>query len=118
MSGCNLVGRPPHFKMEMDGKPFAQWNHISAGFSFTKAALPILSELATLPTAEISMPENWTGDVFGPMVKRADDTIRAGDIVLLYADGKLVASAVAQAPSWEWSGGCGRLAKVRHRLRD
>ena len=117
MKGCNLAGRPPHFRIEKNGGPFAQWNHISAGFSFTKAALPVLAEHGTLPTADITLPHDWTGDVFGPMVLRADASIRAGEIVLLHSDGRLVASAVAQAPGWEWEGGCGRLAKVRHRLK-
>lgn len=112
-----LVGKAPHWKIEKDRKPFARWNHLNSSFSFSKAALPILAENKILPCAKIEVNNSWNGDVFAPMVISYDESIRLGDIVLLYStENELIGSCVAQAPSWEWNQGCGRLAKVRHRL--
>ncbi|RAH16600.1 MAG: hypothetical protein CMB56_000725 [Methanobacteriota archaeon] len=113
----SLVGKAPHWKIEKNRKPFARWNHLNSSFSFSKAALPTLAENKTLPSAIIETKENWSGDVFAPMVVSFDESIRLGDVVLLFSvENKLIGSCVAQAPAWEWNHGCGRLAKVRHRL--
>jgi len=117
LNGTKLTGKPPHWKIEKSGQPFARWNHLNCSFSFSKAALPVLAETQTLPSAKIRLNEEWNGDVFAPMIVSFDDSIRVGDIVLLYSEeDKLIGSGVAQAPAWEWNNGCGRLAKVRHRL--
>ncbi len=117
LDGTKLVGKPPHWKIEKSTQPFARWNHLNSSFSFSKASLPILAKTQTLPSAKIELIEEWTGDVFAPMVLSYDDSIRAGDVVLLYSkEDVLIGSCVAQAPAWEWNHGCGRLAKVRHRL--
>ncbi|MBJ23750.1 MAG: hypothetical protein CMB64_03685 [Euryarchaeota archaeon] len=112
-----LSGKAPHWKIEQNGKPFARWNHLNSSFSFSKAALPVLAENHILPSAKIDLKHEWNGDVFAPMVVSFDDSIRSGDVILLFSkDDDLIGSAIAQAPAWEWNHGCGRLAKVRHRL--
>ena len=117
LDGTKLVGKPPHWKIEKTRQPFARWNHLNNSFSFSKAALPVLAETGTLPSAKIELVGDWNGDVFAPMVISFDKSIRVGDIVLLYSkEDVLIGSGVAQAPAWEWNHGCGRLAKVRHRL--
>tara|TARA_B100000287_G_scaffold73267_1_gene64948 strand:- start:2009 stop:3799 length:1791 start_codon:yes stop_codon:yes gene_type:complete len=117
LDGTKLAGKPPHWKIEKEGKPFARWNHLNSSFSFSKAALPILAGKNTLPSAKIKLDGDWNGDVFAPMVISFDNLIRVGDVVLLYSqDDTLIGSGIAQAPAWEWNNGCGRLAKVRHRL--
>ena len=104
-------------QIEKFGKPFARWNHINSSFSFSKASLSVLAETNTLPKAKIEPSENWNGDVFAPMILSFDDHIRVGDVVLLFTkDDDLIGSCIAQAPAWEWNNGCGRLAKIRHRL--
>ncbi|MBJ99521.1 MAG: hypothetical protein CMB48_00710 [Euryarchaeota archaeon] len=117
LDGSKLVGKGPHWKIEKSGKPFARWNHLNSSFSFSKASLPVLAETNTLPFAKIKLPENWNGDVFGPMIVSFDENIRVGDVVLLFDEKDvLIGSGIAQAPAWEWNHGCGRLAKIRHRL--
>ena len=117
LDGTKLAGKPPHWKIEKSGKPFARWNHLNSSFSFSKAALPVLAEKNILPSAIIKLNADWNGDVFAPMVISFDNSIRVGDVVLLYSeDNVLIGSGIAQAPAWEWNNGCGRLAKVRHRL--
>ncbi|MAK05202.1 MAG: hypothetical protein CMA03_04890, partial [Euryarchaeota archaeon] len=117
LEGSKLVGKGPHWKIEKSGKPFARWNHLNSSFSFSKASLPVLAETNTLPFARIKLPDNWNGDVFGPMIISSDESIRVGDVVLLFdEEDVLIGSGIAQAPAWEWNNGCGRLAKIRHRL--
>ena len=117
LEGTKLIGKGPHWKIEKFGKPFARWNHINSSFSFSKASLPVLAETNTLPKAKIEPSENWNGDIFAPMIISFDDHIRVGDVVLLFTkDDDLIGSCIAQAPAWEWNNGCGRLAKIRHRL--
>ncbi len=117
LDGTKLSGKGPHWKIEKFGKPFARWNHVNSSFSFSKASLPVLAETNTLPKAKIKFSKTWSGDVFGPMIISFDANIRVGDVVLLFSEeNDLIGSCIAQAPAWEWNNGCGRLAKVRHRL--
>ena len=50
------------------------------------------------------------------MVKKNDSNILVGDEIRVIQKGKLLGSARALAPGWEWPHGPGKLAKSRHRI--
>jgi archaeosine synthase len=116
LEGAKVSGRPPIFRIEKDGLQIALWNPRSGRFSFSKAVLPILEACNALPRVELISNFDWRGDLFSSNVVKADPNIRSGDEVLVFQEGVLVGSARAEAPSWEWPSGPGRLAKAKHRL--
>jgi len=58
----------------------------------------------------------WKGDLFSTNVDYIEGEIRRGDEVLVFQNDKLIGSARAEAPGWEWPDGPGRLGRAQHRL--
>jgi len=85
-------------------------------FSFSKSSLPMLDELGVLARVSLRNGIDWAGDIFSSNAESADCSIRSGDELLVFQGGKLIGSARAEAPGWEWPRGPGRLARARHRL--
>ncbi len=116
LDGTQVSGRPPILTISRKGEQLAKWNPKIGRFSFSKSALEILSEDNTLSKVEISEEIDWIGDIFPSFVKSHDKRILNGDELLIYQNTRLIGSARACAPGWEWPHGPGRLAKARHRL--
>jgi len=116
LEGSKVQGRPPIFTITSEGEQIAQWNPRSGRFAFSKACLPLLDACDAAPRANLAPGLDWRGDLFSTNVESADSRIRAGDEVLVMQEGRLIGSARAEAPGWEWPDGPGRLARSHHRL--
>ena len=116
LEGVSVLGRPPILTIEKDCIQLAKWNPRMGRFSFSKSSLPLLDKLDILPRVSLREEVNWVGDIFSSNAESADGSIRAGDEILVFQVGKLIGSARAVAPGWEWPRGPGRLARARHRL--
>ncbi len=116
LEGTSVFGRPPILTIEKDGSQMAKWNPRMGRFSFSKSSLPLLDELGVLPKVSLREGVDWVGDIFSSNTESADVSIRAGDEILVSRGGKLIGSARAEAPGWEWPHGPGGLARARHRL--
>jgi len=111
-----VSGRPPILTITKSGEQLARWNPRDGRFAFSKKALQLLESNDSMPRAHLAPNHKWVGDLFPTNVEEFQGEIRVGDEVLVYQDGKLVGSARAVAPQWEWPLGPGRLARTRHRL--
>jgi len=116
LDGSKVQGRPPIFTITSGGEQIAQWNPRSGRFAFSKASLPLLDACDAVPRANLAPGFDWRGDLFSTNVESADSRIRVGDEVLVMQEGRLIGSARAEAPGWEWPDGPGRLARSQHRL--
>jgi archaeosine synthase len=116
LEGTTVFGRPPILTIDKDGSQMAKWNPRMGRFSFSKSSLPLLDELGVLPKVSLREGVDWVGDIFSSNTESADGSIRVGDEILVFQGGKLIGSARAEAPGWEWPHGPGRLARARHRL--
>ena len=115
LNDCRIRGKPPRWRIEKDGKQIALWLFDRAGFSFSKDAIPLLSELNILPTVTLRSEIKWKGDLHLGIIDSFDQSIRLGQDVLVLQDGEAVGSARALAPGWEWAGTPGRLAKMHQK---
>lgn len=116
LDGAEIRGRPPIITINRDGIQIAKWNPRRGMFSFSKASLRILEKLEVLNRVNLKADVNWLGDIFPSYIEDFDPVIRTGDELLVYQESRLIGSARATAPGWEWPHGPGRLAKARHRL--
>ncbi len=116
LEGALVFGRPPILTIDKNGSQLAKWSPRMGRFSFSKSSLPLLDELDVLPRVSLREGVDWVGDIFSSNAESADGSIRTGDEILVFQEGKLVGSARAEAPGWEWPRGPGRLARARHRL--
>lgn len=116
LDGCQIRGRPPIFTIYKDGEQMAKWDPRRGRFLFSKASLEVLWGLNLLRAVEIRPEIDWIGDIFPSMVQECDRSILVGDELAVIQEGKLLGSARAVAPGWEWPFGPGKLAKSRHRL--
>jgi len=116
LEGASVIGRPPILTINKDGSQLAKWNPWLGRFSFSKSSLPMLDELGVLARVSLRNGIDWAGDIFSSNAESADCSIRSGDELLVFQGGKLIGSARAEAPGWEWPRGPGRLARARHRL--
>ena len=115
LNDCRIRGKPPRWRIEKDGKQIALWLFDRAGFSFSKEAIPLLSELNILPTVRLRSDIKWKGDLHLGIIDSFDQNIRRGQDLLVQQDGEAVGSARALAPGWEWAGTPGRLAKMHQK---
>lgn len=116
LNGCRIRGKPPRWRIEVEGKQIALWMFDRAGFSFSKDAIPLLSEHHILPKVILRSGIKWKGDLHLGIIDSFDKNIRRGQDVLVMQDGEPVGSARALAPGWEWAGTPGRLAKMHQKL--
>ena len=116
LNGCRIRGKPPRWRIEIEGKQIALWMFDRAGFSFSKDAIPLLSEHHILPKVILRSGIKWKGDLHLGIIDSFDKNIRRGQDVLVMQDGEPVGSARALAPGWEWAGTPGRLAKMHQKL--
>ena len=115
LNDCRIRGKPPRWRIEKDGKQIALWLFDRAGFSFSKDAIPLLSELNILPTVTLRSDIKWKGDLHLGIIDSFDQNIRRGQDLLVLQDGEAIGSARAIAPGWEWAGTPGRLAKMHQK---
>ena len=115
LNDCRIRGKPPRWRIEKDGKQIALWLFDRAGFSFSKDAIPLLSELNILPTVTLRSDIKWKGDLHLGIIDAFDQNIRRGQDVLVLQNGEAIGSARALAPGWEWAGTPGRLAKMHQK---
>ena len=99
LNGCRIRGKPPRWRIEIEGKQIALWMFDRAGFSFSKDAIPLLSEHHILPKVILRSGIKWKGDLHLGIIDSFDKNIRRGQDVLVMQDGKPVGSARA-ARSW------------------
>ena len=116
LEGCQIRGRPPIFTITKDGVQMAKWDPRRGRFLLSKSSLETMRGLKLLKSVEIHSGLDWVGDIFPSMIASHDSSILVGDEILVIQDGKLIGSARALAPGWEWPLGPGKLAKSRHRL--
>ena len=115
LNDCRIRGKPPRWRIEKDGKQIALWLFDRAGFSFSKDAIPLLSESNILPRVTLRSDIKWKGDLHLGIIDAFDQNIRRGQDVLVLQNGEAVGSARALAPGWEWAGTPGRLAKMHQK---
>ena len=118
LDGCEIKGRPPIFTISKDGVQMSKWDPRRGRFLLSKSSLETMRELKILKSVEIHPGTEWVGDIFPSMVASYDRSILVGEEILVIQKGKLIGSARAIAPGWEWPKGPGKLAKSRHRLRS
>lgn len=116
LQGVSIRGKPPFWRLELNGKQIALWSIDRRGFSFSKAAIPILHENNSLSKMVLKSGIKWKGDIFYSNIEDFDSDIKAGNDILVYQEGNPVGLARAVAPAWEWPTSGGRLAKSHQRL--
>ena len=116
LDGVSVRGKPPFWRLEKDNKQIAIWSIDRRGFSFSKAAIPVLHENKSLSKMELKSGMKWKGDIFYSNIDSFDSDIKAGNDILVYQDGLPVGLARAVAPAWEWPITGGRLAKSHQRI--
>ena len=116
LEDCQIRGRPPIFTITRDDVQMAKWDPRRGRFLLSKSSLETMRGLKLLKSVEIHSGMDWVGDIFPSMIASHDRSILVGDEILVIQDGKLIGSARALAPGWEWPLGPGKLAKSRHRL--
>ena len=116
LQGVSIRGKPPFWRLELNSKQIALWSIDRRGFSFSKAAIPILHVNNSLSKMELKSGLKWKGDIFYSNIETFDSDIKAGNDILVYQDGLPVGLARAVAPAWEWPTTGGRLAKSHQRL--
>ena len=116
LSDCRIRGKFPDWKVEKDGQQIAVWSTKRGAFSISKVGLSVMYEHKTLPEVIVKEDQKLMGDLHLGLLKSWPDDLKVGEEVLLIQKGVLVGSARVLAPSWEWNGTPGRLAKLRHKL--
>ncbi len=116
LEGARATGRAPDYRIMKDKNQIAIWNSKSGRFSFSKSSLEILDETNTVPRVYLNDGFKWSGDIFSTNISSFSGSPRAGDEMIVFQEGKLIGSARAIAPAWEWPKSPGALARARHRL--
>jgi predicted RNA-binding protein len=115
LEGCIVKGRIPRWKLFVDNEQIAMWAPERAGFSLSKASIPILDRENSLKRITLKAGIKWKGDVNLTILESYDKTIKSGEDLLVMQDAQCIGLARAQAPAWEWAGAPGRLAKMHQR---
>ena len=110
-------GKVPRWRLEHNGTQIAVWSIDRNGFSFSRAAIELLHQHGALKEVHLKKGIEWKGDVFAPLVDRADSSIRSGDDLRVIQDGECIGLARAVAAGWEWSGTPGTLGKSHQRRK-
>jgi archaeosine synthase len=116
LSGVEIRGRFPRWKILRDGEQIAMWAPERGGFSLSKAGISILDSQNSLKRIHLKPNVKWKGDVNLVILESYDFSIRSGEDVLVMQGSQCIGSARASAPAWEWEGTPGRLAKMHQRL--
>lgn len=116
LEGTEVRGRIPRWKILKDGEQLAMWAPERGGFSLAKPSIPILESLNSLKRVNLKENIKWKGDINLAILESYDESIRAGEDILVMQGSQCLGSARAAAPAWEWGGTPGRLAKSHQRL--
>lgn len=116
LEGVKIRGKPPFWRIEVDGKQIALWSNDRRGFSLAKASIPIISRHSSLKKINLNPEVIWKGDIFSNIVDSYDDGIQSGDDLLVMQNSTPVGLARATASGWEWSTTPGMIAKGHQRL--
>ena len=116
LKGVKVRGKPPYWKIELDGKQIAQWSNDRRGFSLSKSSVKLIADNSSLKTATIKPSIKWKGDVFSSIVESFDDGITSGDDVLILQNNQPIGLARATASGWEWDKIPGIVAKGHQRI--
>jgi len=116
LEGVQVRGRFPRWKVLKDDVQIAMWAPERGGFSLSKASIPMLDSLNSLKRVHLKSDIKWKGDINLAILESYDNSIRAGEDLLVMQGSQCLGSARATAPGWEWEGTPGRLAKMHQRL--
>ena len=116
LDDVQIKGKPPRHKLEHNGKQIAQWNLERGGFSLSKASINLLGKNKSLREVIIVDDVNLKGDLHYKIIDSFDSKIKAGDYFLILQGGEYIGLGRAIAPSWEWSGTPGPMAKLHQKI--
>ena len=116
LEGVQVRGRFPRWKILKDGEQIAMWAPDRGGFSIARLGVEILDRCNSLKRITLKENIKWKGDINLVNLETYDPSIKAGEDILVMQGEQCIGSARASAPSWEWSGTPGRLAKMHQRL--
>lgn len=115
LDDCVVRGKPPRWRIEHNGQQIALWSIDRNAFSFSKAAIDLLSQHKALPCVHLHPIVDWKGDIFPHMVQSYDCDLRKDDDVLVFQKHQAIGIARVVAPGWEWTSGIGVLAKLHQK---
>ena len=116
LENVSIRGKPPFWRIELEGKQIALWSNDRRGFSLAKSSIPLISANSSLRQIHLNSEVSWKGDIFSNILESYDAGINSGDDLLVIQSGQPVGLARAVASGWEWSTTPGMLAKGHQRL--
>ena len=116
LENVSIRGKPPFWRIELEGKQIALWSNDRRGFSLAKSSIPLISANSSLRQIHLNSEVSWKGDIFSNILESYDAGINSGDDLLVLQNGQPVGLARAVASGWEWSTTPGMLAKGHQRL--
>ena len=116
LENASIRGKPPFWRIELEGKQIALWSNDRRGFSLAKSSIPLISANSSLRQIHLNSEVSWKGDIFSNILESYDAGINSGDDLLVLQNGQPVGLARAVASGWEWSTTPGMLAKGHQRL--
>ncbi len=116
LENCQIRGRFPRWKIMKDEVQIAMWAPERGSFSLSKPSIEILDKNDCLKRISLKPDITWRGDVNLVNLDNYDNSIKAGEDLLVMQKQKVVGIARAIAPGWEWKSTPGRLAKLHHKL--
>ena len=116
LENVSIRGKPPFWRIELEGKQIALWSNDRRGFSLAKSSIPLISANSSLRQIHLNSEVSWKGDIFSNILESYDAGINFGDDLLVLQNGQPVGLARAVASGWEWSTTPGMLAKGHQRL--
>ena len=116
LENVSIRGKPPFWRIELEGKQIALWSNDRRGFSLAKSSIPLISANSSLRQIHLNSQVSWKGDIFSNILESYDAGINFGDDLLVLQNGQPVGLARAVASGWEWSTTPGMLAKGHQRL--
>ena len=116
LENVSIRGKPPFWRIEIEGKQIALWSNDRRGFSLAKSSIPLISANSSLRQIHLNSQVSWKGDIFSNILESYDAGINSGDDLLVLQNGQPVGLARAVASGWEWSTTPGMLAKGHQRL--
>ena len=116
LENVSIRGKPPFWRIELEGKQIALWSNDRRGFSLAKSSIPLISANSSLRQIHLNSQVSWKGDIFSNILESYDAGINSGDDLLVLQNGQPVGLARAVASGWEWSTTPGMLAKGHQRL--
>ncbi len=116
LENVSIRGKPPFWRIEVEGKQIALWSNDRRGFALAKSSIPLISVNSSLRQIHLNSQVSWKGDIFSNILESYDSGINSGDDLLVLQNGQPVGLARAVASGWEWSTTPGMLAKGHQRL--